>query len=69
MTVEATTPIELVNGVYATIEARLAVGRERLGRSLTLAEKILFNHLDAAQLAELDAAFPPPKKARPLEML
>ena len=25
--------------------------------------------LDAAQLAELDAAFPPPKKARPLEML
>ena len=52
MTVEATTPIELVNGVYATLEARLAVGRERLGRSLTLAEKILFNHLDAAQLAD-----------------
>ena len=25
--------------------------------------------LDAAQLAELDAAFPPPRKARPLEML
>ena len=46
MAVSATTPIELVNGVYATLEERLAAARQRLGRPLTLAEKILFNHLD-----------------------
>ena len=45
MTVTANTPIELVNGVYATLPERVAEGRERLGRPLTLTEKILLNHL------------------------
>ena len=45
MTVTATTPIELVEGVYATLAERVALGRERLGRPLTLTEKILVNHL------------------------
>jgi len=46
MTVEATTPIDLVEAVYASLDDRLDLGRERLGRPLTLAEKILVNHLD-----------------------
>ncbi len=45
MTVSATTPIELVDGVYAGLPGRVALGRERLGRPLTLTEKILVNHL------------------------
>lgn len=44
--VEATTPLPLIEAVYASLEQRLAVGRQRLGRSLTLTEKILINHLD-----------------------
>ena len=46
MTVSAGTPIELVEGVYATLAERAAAGRERFGRPLTLTEKILVNHLD-----------------------
>ncbi len=46
MTVTAGTPIELVQGVYATLADRVALGRERFGRPLTLTEKILLNHLD-----------------------
>ena len=45
MTVTAGTPIELVEGVYATLAERVAAGRERFGRPLTLTEKILLNHL------------------------
>ncbi len=45
MTVTSTTPIELVDEVYATLTERAALGRERLGRPLTLTEKILVNHL------------------------
>jgi len=41
----AGTPIELVNKVYAALPERVAIGRQRLGRPLTLAEKILVNHL------------------------
>ena len=44
-TVSAGTPIELVNRVYGTLSERVALGRTRLGRPLTLAEKILINHL------------------------
>ena len=44
-TVSATTPIELVEAVYATLPERAAQGRQRLGRPLTLTEKILVNHL------------------------
>ena len=46
MTVAASTPIELIQGVYTTLNERLEVGRRRMERPLTLAEKILINHLD-----------------------
>ena len=36
MTASAGTPIELVNNVYASLEERVAIGRKRLGRNLTL---------------------------------
>ena len=45
MAVTARTPIELVDGVYGRLAERVALGRERLGRPLTFAEKILLNHL------------------------
>jgi aconitate hydratase A / 2-methylisocitrate dehydratase len=45
MPVSATTPIELVNAVYAKLAQNVQLGRDRLGRPLTLAEKILINHL------------------------
>ncbi len=41
----ASTPISLVESVYASLPERVALGRERLGRPLTLTEKILINHL------------------------
>jgi aconitate hydratase len=45
MAISAGTPIELVERVYATLPTRVALGRKRLGRPLSLAEKILINHL------------------------
>ena len=49
-TISATTPIELVEEVYGRLPERVALGRDRLGRGLTLAEKVLINHLrDASQ--------------------
>jgi len=45
MTVTASTPLELLDEVYGRLADRTAIGRRRLGRGLTLAEKILFNHL------------------------
>ena len=54
MTVQPSTPVELVAEVYRTLPERAAIGRERLGRPLTAAEKILFNHLDDPQGQELD---------------
>ncbi|MGH9138315.1 MAG: aconitate hydratase [Acidimicrobiales bacterium] len=45
MAVTATTPIELVQAVYERLPERVAIGRRRLGRQLTLTEKILVNHL------------------------
>ncbi|MEQ8840262.1 MAG: aconitate hydratase [Acidimicrobiales bacterium] len=47
MAAAASTPIELINGVYATLDERIGAARARFGRSLTLAEKILINHLDS----------------------
>ena len=44
-TASATTPIELVEEVYGRLAERVAFGRDHLGRPLTAAEKILFNHL------------------------
>jgi len=49
--VSATTPIELVTGVYATLDDRIGAARRRSGAPLTLAEKILVNHLDRADEA------------------
>jgi aconitate hydratase len=54
MAVTATTPVELVDQVYARLPERTALGRERLGRPLTLAEKILVNHLRDPQAQELE---------------
>ena len=54
MTVAASTPIELIQAVYATLDERLETGRRRLGRPLTLAEKILVNHLDDPEDAGLE---------------
>ena len=54
MVVSATTPIELVDQVYARLPQRVALGRERLGRPLTLAEKVLVNHLRDPHGQELE---------------
>ncbi|MGI8662580.1 MAG: aconitate hydratase [Acidimicrobiales bacterium] len=45
MPVTASTPISLVEQVYARLRQRAALGRERLGRPITFAEKVLLNHL------------------------
>ncbi|MDP9071946.1 MAG: aconitase family protein, partial [Actinomycetota bacterium] len=54
MPVTPSTPIELIDDVYARLPSRVEVGRRRLGRGLTLAEKILFNHLTHAEGQELE---------------
>lgn len=48
-----TTP-ELVQGTYSKTSQRLSVIRKRLGRPLTLAEKILYGHLDDPENQELE---------------
>ncbi|GAC1534782.1 MAG: aconitate hydratase [Acidimicrobiales bacterium] len=54
MAVTATTPTELVRDVYGRLAERCDIGRRRRGRPLTLTEKILFNHLDHAESAEVE---------------
>jgi aconitate hydratase len=54
MAVSAGTPTELVEQVYGTLPERVAIGRERLGRPLTLTEKILINHLADPANQELE---------------
>ena len=54
MAVAANTPIELIEGVYGRLAERVALGRERLGRPLTFAEKVLANHLRHPEDQELD---------------
>ena len=44
-----TTPIELVQSLYARFPEALATARRRLDRPLTFAEKVLFAHADDAQ--------------------
>ena len=51
------TSTDLVADVYATLDERTDAARARLGRPLTLAEKILANHLDAGWLDD-SRAFP-----------
>ena len=53
MTVAPVTPVDLVEEVYARLPHRVDVARRRLGRPLTLAEKVLFNHLADAEGQEL----------------
>ncbi len=48
MAVAASTPIELIENVYANLDENIALGREKLGRGLTLAENVLINHLASA---------------------
>ena len=43
-----------IKDVYGKMEARLKVVRERLGRPLTFAEKVLYGHLDDPKTAELE---------------
>jgi len=50
----ASTPTELVETVYTRTAEAVAVGRERLGRPLTLAEKILFGHMADARGQDLE---------------
>jgi aconitate hydratase len=45
-TIGPTTPVELVEQVYARYPERVATARRRLGRALTYAEKVLFAHAD-----------------------
>jgi aconitate hydratase len=54
MTVQSQTPIELVKSVYANLENRLSIGRKALDRPLTLAEKILINHLKDPSSTEMN---------------
>ena len=42
----ASTPVELIEGVHATLDGRVGRARESFGRPQTLAEKILVDHLD-----------------------
>jgi aconitate hydratase len=52
--VAANTPIELAQSVYTKMAANVAVGRTRLGRAMTLTEKILFGHMRDAATDDFD---------------
>jgi aconitate hydratase len=52
--VTSSTEVAMVEPVYARLAARVDLGRERLGRPVTFAEKVLFNHLRRPLLQELD---------------
>ncbi len=52
--VSASTPVELVERVYAALPGNVQIGRDRLGRPLTLTEKILINHLADPANQELE---------------
>ena len=54
MTSGAGTPRELVDHVYGRLGQRVALGRRRLGRPLSLTEKILINHLVAPETQEME---------------
>jgi aconitate hydratase len=54
MAVTPSTPLDLVDRVYAQLPERVSVARTRLGRGVSLAEKILFNHLADAQAQPLE---------------
>ena len=54
MAASAGTPIEIANSAYSTLADNVALGRKRLGRPLTLTEKILINHLSQPQTQEME---------------
>jgi aconitate hydratase len=54
MAVAANTPIELIEAAYAKLPERMELGRRRLGRALTFAEKVLINHLRDPEGAGLE---------------
>ncbi|MBI1209860.1 MAG: aconitate hydratase [Alphaproteobacteria bacterium] len=54
MTTIDSTP-EMAARIYETSERNLQIVRRRLGRPLTLSEKVLLGHLDDPETAELDA--------------
>ncbi|MBA2752485.1 MAG: aconitate hydratase, partial [Actinobacteria bacterium] len=54
MAVTATTPTTLLDEVYARLPERMDIARRRLGRPLTLSEKILFNHVADPEGAEME---------------
>jgi aconitate hydratase A / 2-methylisocitrate dehydratase len=51
-TAQDRTPLRLVAPVYERLADRVGVGRARLGRPLTYAEKVLFNHLHDPDTSE-----------------
>ena len=53
MAVQIESTPEFVEKTYAKMQERLAIVRERLGRPLTLAEKVLYGHLDDPKNADL----------------
>ena len=52
VTIESTP--EMAARVYATMERNLAMVRRRLGRPLTLADKVLLGHLDDPENQEIE---------------
>ena len=54
MAVTATTPTALLDEVYSRLPERMSLARRRLGRPLTLSEKILFNHVADPEGAEME---------------
>ena len=53
-TVGPTTPVELVEAVYARFPKAVGEARRRLGRPLTFAEKVLFAHADDPATVGID---------------
>lgn len=63
--VVARAPEEAAAGLYQRLPARVALARRSLGRPVTLAEKVLFNHLDIGHLDIAEAAsFEVPERGR-----
>src|SRR5204863_3735180 len=56
MAVSAGTPLPLVEQVYDRLAERVALGRSRLARPLTFAEKVLVNHLRDAHSQAMERA-------------
>ena len=54
MTASAGTPLSLVQGVYGRLAKNVELGRQRLGRPLTLTEKVLINHLCEPSTQEME---------------